>query len=422
MFKSWRRKKKSAKEEPGFSATGVSTSGAVGISKSAIGFIPYVGSAINTMIDEAKKAKDNEDAKQQLIVEIKYSILLIESCTNLLKYIQTKKLTTQLCDVKIITDMNDLIQKTTNMLKNLRKDDAIKFQTNKEIEGILISNYSQHLSKDLSPEERQSAVFNKKQEIASNFCERSLKDEDVPDLIERINTTSETLKFGTFLLNEGLGRDRMFYTLPNGDKNFLKLETFLEQCGFSNFSSATPKEYFDQIFTSNVAKYLRNKEKIREWFEKDEIFIDTNDEQKMIVFILNMFLMEFTQESLEPFYEKILSAQNFLFTMDTYKFGVLLQVLNDPSYVSNVIERWKSSLQCIHRGTSIPETRFDPNEFLSKIVIVSDFVNFRINLNIVATQLNSLYQDLLFQVLQLKTMDPATEELLCPTFSMSMFR
>jgi hypothetical protein len=426
----WKRKPKSTTDEPGFSATGVSTSGVIGSAKSAIGFIPIVGSAINTMLDEAKKAKDNEHAKQQLIVEIKYSILLIESSKNLLNYIQTKKLMTQLCDVKIIADMNELIINITNMINDLRKDDSIKFQTNKEIEKILISEYSQHLSKDLSSEERARVVFEKQQEIASNFCERSLMDEDAIDIVERIGFAEEIYKNGIFLLNEGLGRDRMFYIKANGDKIFLKLETFLEQCGLSKFSNDMQKKFIDNLYESNVAKFLRNTEKIEKWIALNQDVLrefitfpyqGNTREETITVFILNHFLMQFMDEKTELF-AKIVNTQDFLLNIDTYSFQVLMQVLNDPFYVRNTIDRWASSLQCIHKGTSVRETRFDPGELISKIVIVSDFVNFRINLNIIATQLNSLYQELLFQVLQLKTRDPAAEELLCPTFSMDMFR
>ena len=428
----WRRKK-SATDDPGFSATGVSASSVVGSAKSAIGFIPVVGSAINTMLEEARKAKENEDAKLKLIEEIKYSILLIESSKNLLHYIETKKLMNRLCDIKIIADVNELIIKITNMLKDLRKDDNIKFQTNKEIEKIVISEFSQKLPKASLPEERAQAVFEKKQEISSNFCERSLKDEDVLKIIERIGFADRILKNGIILLNEGRGLDRLFYTDGNGRNIYLKLEDFLKECEFSNFSDDNLKKLLDNLYKSNVAKFLRNTNQINEWLSKEEIFDKftrfsyqgNTHAETVIVFILNQFLEKFMQQIVDiedKMFGKIQNVQRFLFQTDTYSFQVLMQVLNDPSYVKNTIDHWESSLQCIHRGMSVPETRFDPRELLSKINIVSDFVNFRINLNIVASQLNTLYQDLLFQVLQLKTMDPKSEDLLCPTFSMNMFR
>jgi len=129
-----------------------------------------------------------------------------------------------------------------------------------------------------------------------------------------------------------------------------------------------------------------------------------------------------TFEYEDAMYKKLQDLQTFLFKLDSYSFQVLMQVFNDPIYVKNTRDRMLANLECISSGRCIKQTRFDPNEFFSKIIIVSDFVNFRINLNVVATQLNSLYQDLLFQVFQLKTMDPIEEKLLCPTFSMRMFR
>jgi len=430
MFARLKPQKKSATDDPGLSLAGVSTQGFLGSAKTAIGFIPIVGSAVNTVLDEGKKIKDNEDAKGELIMEIKYSILLIESSNNLIRYITEKKLIERLCDHNILSDMTGLITKITKMLKDLRKDDNIKFKTNKEIEKIVISEFTENLPNHLSPEERARAVLEKKQELYSNIFERCLADEDAIDIIKQVEQVDAILKIGPILLNEGRGTERLFYIDEKGNKIYLKLENFLEQSGFSTFLDKKKKKSLDDLYRSNVAKFLRNTYQMDQFiWEKNNEFEEfsyqgnTHEETK-IVFILNQFLELFMQtfEYEDAMYKKLQDLQTFLFKLDSYSFQVLMQVFNDPIYVKNTRDRMLANLECISSGRCIKQTRFDPNEFFSKIIIVSDFVNFRINLNVVATQLNSLYQDLLFQVFQLKTMDPIEEKLLCPTFSMRMFR
>ena len=181
-------------------------------------------------------------------------------------------------------------------------------------------------------------------------------------------------------------------------------------------------------------KYLQNFEKIKEWINFNESllinfaefpFVGRTDEECLIVFTLNEFLKTFLNDEIpEKKYSELITTQNFLLRMNTMSIQLLLIVLNDVIEVESQVDNWVSILQCSQRGVPKPaETRLSARNLFSKISVTSNFINYRINLNIVATQLNSLYQSMLFQVLQLKTMDPAQrEELLCPTFSMDMFK
>jgi len=426
-----------------------------GATKAAIGVVPVFGSAINSMVEETQNALDNREAKNKLLEEIKYSILLVHSCQNLIDYIDRNQFSKYLCDFDNLQIFKSLQIKLIEKLREIKTDDELKLSINSEIENLYIKFFIKNMDKTYKEDpkyrsQRKAIIDREKDNIGekmSLLCPSHFNfydsEKQIAELKPQIEKWEKIIDLAELLTNDGLSPKRLFI-IENEKIVYLKLEDFLKSLGLDKFSNSSQ---FDR-YTSNISKYLHNLEKIHEWIIKPEnaifsrfsgnansresdliiplLYYYTTMFQKTVEALMDMRQNSFkNQDDLESLLKKIYSAQVQLTSCDLYDFGLLMSAFNNPTKFKNQIDIMKSSLGCLESGLRQPQTRERlkmVEESVSTAKLLMSLVNFRIDLNIVATQLNTYYQDLLFQILQIKTTDPSERDaMLCPNVSLDLF-
>jgi len=425
-----------------------------GMGKAAIGLVPGLGSAINTMAEETQNAVDNREAKNKLLEELKYSILLVQSCQNLIDYIDHNQFSKYVCDFENLQLFKQLQNKLIDKLREIKNDDELNMGMNVDIENLFIRSFTKNMDKIFKVDEkynlrRKAIIDHKKSEISHKLAltyspphmDFGNVDKQIRDSKEQIANWEIYIKLVEFLTNSGLSQNRLFLIDSTGKKIYLKLEDFLKNLGLNNF--ANPSD-FDR-YTSNISKYLHNLVKIHEWMSKPQNAelshfsgSANSQESNLIIPLLYYFttLFDNTIENLsrnDPKMEDnllhlqhdIWESQARLMNCDLLGFGLLMNAFNNPTQFRNQLDVMKSSLRGLETGIPVPQTRErfkTSKEMLSTARTITSLVNYRIDLNIVATQLNTYYQDLLFQIFQIKTTNPEEREaMLCPDVSIDLF-
>ena len=407
---------------PGLSWTGIQT---------GISFVPFVGTGISTAIDQTLKVIGNKKAKADLLLEVKYNILLIHSCNKLTNYIKNRDFEQYICSHNEFLNFIQLQKNLFNKLEELRINDTLNERINADIESLYMSMYKRREDQDeIVYNENRSA---RKKKFDQVLEEHQIKPEEIlQKTLSSTTTELELTQIQHYYLKEALEIvDFLLNDEGNNVSKAFSIDSYIEKFGLRKPAKGDRGE--------QLAEALQDYDQIGEISEA--LGVNEYSDDKLLLytkpFIIHYFnsLFDYIESSesrssrFKKVSEKISKYLTIISVWNELNMNSFIQSLKHTKEIKQQLDTLQNYITRLTYvsppegvRTRASEASKKTKEFLNKTQLESSYVEYRDELNKLATFLNSYYQDLLFQVQQLDKMDAEQRDsMLCPDVDLQFF-